>query len=167
MSEETKDNTIETHKKFAVELFNRAWELHDKVDRSVDETDEMLNTAHASAYHWLMLKDRIDETRWMQSAPRSHNQLANVYISTGRSEPALYHAIRSLELCKERGIGDFDLAFGYECLARAHHLAGTDAERNENLKLAIEAGEAIGKDEDKQFFLQTLEKAPGFAEVRG
>ena len=40
------------HKKFAVELFNRTWDLLDKEDRTQEEADTMIHAAHASRYHW-------------------------------------------------------------------------------------------------------------------
>jgi len=158
-------NMVEIHKKLAAELFNRAWELHDKPGRTKDQDDEMIHAAHASAYHWLMLKGEMEEERWRQSTPRSHNQLANMYIAVKRSEPAIYHANRCVELCLERGIGDFDLAFGYECLVRAHDVAGNTVDRNNNIRLATEAGKAIAKEEDRKFFEQELAKVPGYTNL--
>jgi len=165
MTDENMEMTIAGHKKFAVELFNHAWGLYDKTDRTPDEDDEMINAAHASAHHWSMLKGHIDETRWLQSGPRSHNQLTNVYIALKRAEPALYHAERCVKMCVDRGIGDFDLAFGYECLARAYDLTGDTRNRDRNLKFAEEAGSSIEKDEDRKFFMEELQKAPGYSEL--
>ncbi len=158
MTEVETNAALDAHKKFAIDLFNHAWSLFDKQDRTPDDDDEMINAAHASAFHWWMLKGEIDETRWLQSTPRSHNQLANVYIKLKRNEPALYHAKRCVDLCIERGIADFDIAFGYECLARALELDGNTEERDKATKLAKEAGEAIEKVEDKEFFLTELKK---------
>jgi hypothetical protein len=42
----------ETHKKFAVDLFNLTWDLLDKPERSADEDDKMIHAAHASRFHW-------------------------------------------------------------------------------------------------------------------
>jgi hypothetical protein len=60
----------------------------------------------------------------------------------GRAEPALWHGRRCLDLCDEHGIGEFDLAYAYEALARAHRVAGEvpEAEAYERL-----AGEAAGR----------------------
>jgi len=149
---------LEAHKKFAVELFNHAWGLFDRQDRTKGDDDEMLNAAHASAFHWWQLKGEIDETRWLQSTPRSHNQLANVYIALKRAEPALYHGKRCVELCLERGIADFDIAFGYECLARAYDIDGDTAERDKYTLMAKTAAEAIGNEDDKKFFMTELNK---------
>jgi hypothetical protein len=44
-----------------------------------------------------------------------------------RTEPCLHHAQRALDICLAEGVGDFDLAFAYEAIARSHAIAG-DAE---------------------------------------
>jgi len=43
-------------------------------------------------------------------------------------EPALCHAKRYLEICEESNIGDFDLAYAYEAMARAYAVAGESPE---------------------------------------
>lgn len=50
-------------------------------------------------------------------------QIARVYTLLGRTEPALHHARRSLQICEEHGVGDFPLAYAHEGLARAYAAA--------------------------------------------
>jgi hypothetical protein len=73
-----------------------------------------------------------------------------------RSHPALYHAERCLQICRENDIGDFDIAFAYEALARAHAIAGNKTECATNLRLAKDAGEQINKKEDREYFFSEL-----------
>lgn len=42
---------MEFHKKMAVELFNATWDLMDKKDRTKEDNDAMIHSAHASRYH--------------------------------------------------------------------------------------------------------------------
>ena len=42
----------QAHRWFAVELNNRAWDLVEATERSPDETDEMIDSAHAACLHW-------------------------------------------------------------------------------------------------------------------
>ena len=70
-------------------------------------------------------------------------QISRVYSVLERGEPALYHAKRNLEICQEHEIGDFDLAFAYEAMARAHKVLGNTAEVNYFKDLAFEAAELI------------------------
>jgi hypothetical protein len=87
---------------------------------------------------------------------RGEWQISRVYSVLKRGEPALYHAQRCLEICKENAIGDFDLAFAYEALARAYAAAGLRAQCEANLKLAREKGQQIEKEEDRNYFLGEL-----------
>ena len=64
-----------------------------------------------------------------------------------RAEPALYHARRCLEICEANGIGDFDLAFAYEALARASAVAGDGEAARGYVDLARTARDGIVEDE--------------------
>ena len=75
----------------------------------------------------------------------------------GRGEAALYHAERCLELCTENGIGDWDLAAAYEAVARAHKVAGNDAEFRRNLELGREALAQIANEEDREHIEEDLD----------
>jgi hypothetical protein len=123
------------------------WELLEKPQRTPEEDDTMLNAAHASRYHWQQVGTPINLVRgeW---------QISRVYATLQRAEPALYHAQRCLTICLAHAIGDFDLAFAYEALARASAISG-DWERLRHFRqLAEQAGEAITDDDDKEIFLK-------------
>ncbi len=51
---------------------------------------------------------------------------------------------------------DFDFAYAYESGARAYALAGAKEAALKYLALAEEAGEAIGDEENKKYFLDDL-----------
>lgn len=122
----------------------------------------MLNAAHASAFHWSKLKGSVDEERYKQSFPRAEYLISRVNWVLRRSQAALLHAKRSLEFCEEAGIGDFDIAFAYEALARASSLAGDAKERDKYITPAKEAAEQIKGKEDKEAFLSELSTVPGY-----
>ena len=79
----------------------------------------------------------------------------------GRAEPALHHARRVLELCQQNGIGDWDLAFAYEALARAYAVAGDAGQAREFTDRALAAAEDIADSEDRDLVLADLETIPG------
>ena len=133
------------HRRLGVELFNHTWTLLVKEPRTRDEQDEMVHAAHASAYHWRRAEGAGPENR-----ARSEWQLARVYAVLGRGEPAVHHAQRCLDHCVENGIGDWDLAFAYEALARAHKAGGNEAEFRRYLDRAREAGANIACAEDRE-----------------
>lgn len=116
-------------RQLAVDLFNHCWTLLARDRRSRDEDDEMLHAAHASRFHW----GRVGGP---ENRARGEWQCSRVYCVLGRAEPALHHARRCLELCEEHGLTDWDLAFAYEALARAHRVAGDDAEAERFRELA-------------------------------
>jgi hypothetical protein len=137
------------HRKLAVNCFNLTWSLLDKKDRTKEEDDKMVHAAHASRYHWGEIGTPLE-------FERGEWQISRVYSVLGRSEPALYHAKRCLDICKENNIVDFDIAFAYEAMARAHSIVGDKTECEKHLQLAKEAGEKIKKKEDKAYFLNEL-----------
>ena len=134
----------------ASHLFNYTWTLLEK-DRSPEEDELMVHAAHAARLHWWPIAEPVNHARgeW---------QLARVYAVLGRPEPALHHARRSLDICEENGIGDFDLAFAYEALARAHAIAGDADESARFGALAREAAEGISEQDDQELVLNDLEE---------
>jgi hypothetical protein len=153
VTEQPEASAHEQHRQLASQLFNRVWELLDQTERSQDEIDEMINAAHASRYHWSVVGQPVNLARgdW---------QISRVYSVLGRAEPALYHAYRSLEIVEAEGIVDFDLAFAYEALARAHAVGGDALESQRYLELARTAGEAIAEQDYRDGFFSELGTVP-------
>jgi hypothetical protein len=139
----------ESHRKFAIDLFNLTWNLLDKKERTAEEDDKMIHAAHASRFHWGEIGTPLE-------FERGEWQISRVYSVLKRSEPAIYHAKRCLEICRANNIGDFDIAFAYEGMARAHAVAGLKSECDKYSKLAKEAGEKIKAKEDKDYFFSEL-----------
>ncbi len=140
------------HRQLGVDLYNYTWTLLENENRTRDDDDELLNATHASAYHWSRAAGAGP-----QNAARSQWQISRVNAVLGRGEAALYHAERCLELCTENGIGDWDLAAAYEAVARAHKVAGNDAEFRRNLELGREALAQIADEEDREHIAEDLE----------
>lgn len=138
----------EVERDLAAHLFNYTWTLLEK-ERRAEEDELMIHAAHAARLLW-----------WTIAKPEQHArgewQLARVYSVLGRAEPALHHARRSLEICEQNGIRDFDLAFAYEALARAHAVAGDREESARFLELGRQAAEQITEDDDREIVLRDL-----------
>lgn len=137
----------------AKELFNHVWTLLEKESRTADDDAEMVHAAHASCLLWLRVGTPVN-------AARGEWQCSRVYSVLGLGERALYHAARVLDLCERNGIGDFDLAFAYEALARAHAVSGDVAESARHAELAREASAAIADPEDRDLVLSDLATIP-------
>lgn len=149
MAEEEKQAENKNHKKFAINCFNLVWNLLGKIDRTEEEDDKMIHAAHASRFHWGEIGTALE-------FERGEWQISRVYSAVKKPISALYHAERCLKICKENNIGDFDIAFAYEAMARAHAVAGSKTECEKYTKLAEEAGENIEKKEDKKYFFNEL-----------
>jgi hypothetical protein len=149
---ESKD--LKLHEKLAKACFNKTWDLLDKSDRTVEEDNEMIHTVHASRYHWGVLVANGQGTAL--NLQRGEWQITRVYTVLERVEPALYHANLCLKLTRDNDIGDFDLGFAYEAIARASALAGNKKDKEKYLKLAKEAGEKIKDKGDRDYFFEDL-----------
>jgi hypothetical protein len=144
----------EEHRRVAVELFNRVWQLLERPQRSAEDVDEMIHAAHASRYHW-------SKAGTVVNLARGEWQCSRVYAVLGRAEPALWHAQRCLELTEAAtDAEDWDLPFAYEALARAHGQAGEPEDAARYRRLAVETGEAIADEEDRELLLGALASLP-------
>jgi DNA-binding transcriptional MerR regulator len=142
-----------THRQVGVALFNHVWTLLENEQRTAEQDIEMVHAAHASAYHWMQVGTAANRAR-------SEWQCSRVYAVLRRPEPALWHARLVLEICEREGIGDWDLAFAYEALARAHAVAGDADEAARWLEQARNAAAAVAEDDDRELVLADLETIP-------
>jgi len=146
--------TAEDERRLAARLFNGVWDLLEAEDRGPADDDRMLHMAHASRYHWGQVgtAERLARGEW---------QCSRVYAVLRRAEPCLHHARRVLDICQADGIGDFDLAFAYEALARGHAIAGDQAAAREMTERCLAAAADIADEEDRKIVLADLETIPG------
>jgi hypothetical protein len=133
------------HRRLGVDLFNEVWRLME----NREDDDRMIHAAHASRYHWGEAPECKPE-----NLARGEWQVSRVYTVLGLPEPALRHARRCLELCEAHGLGDWDLAYAYEALARAHATAGRADEAESFRRLAAEV--PIADDEDREHLAEDL-----------
>lgn len=143
----------DVQRKIAAACFNRVWTLLEKEDRTEAEDTQMIHAAHASTYHWMRIAgpERQARGEW---------QCSRVYCVLGQPEAAMFHAKKVLEICQREGIGDFDLAFAYEGLARASAVAGDLDEARRWAELARSAATDISGDFDRELLLGDLETLP-------
>lgn len=138
------------HRNFAVSLFNRVWELLDKTDRSAADDEVMLNAAHASLYHWLQIGEAKNFSigEW---------QLARVYATLRRTEPALHHAQRSLDIAENAALPAFYIAYGHEAVARAHALNGDSSAVRTHTERARILAESVENADERAMLLKDLD----------
>jgi hypothetical protein len=133
------------HRRLGVDLFNEVWRLIE----SREADDRMIHAAHASRYHWGEAPECKPE-----NLARGEWQVSRVYTVLGLSEPALRHARRCLDICEAHGLGDWDLAYAYEAVARAYKTAGVAREAAAYTKLASEV--PIAQDDDRERLAKDL-----------
>jgi hypothetical protein len=104
----------DTHRALGAGLYNRTWDLLEIRDRSPAQDDELVDTAHASAWHWRQVGNAANEAR-------GHWLLARVYAVLGQGHAAVHHARRATEVLEAggEGIEEWDAAAAAEAMARA------------------------------------------------
>jgi tetratricopeptide (TPR) repeat protein len=151
MEEEKRFTEAEAHRRFAIQFHGKTWDLLDKIERTADEDELMVHTAHASLRHWLEVGTGLHHQcgEWL---------VARVYTVLNRPHEAERHARRCLDLTQANAdlMADFDWAFAYEAMARASAAAGRQAEALHYLELAEKAGQAIADEGDRKVFLSEL-----------
>ncbi len=143
---------VEQRRVLASDFFNRVWELLEQPKRTRDQDDEMLHGAHASRALWAGVGT-------VANLARGEWQCSRVYAVLGRSEPALWHARRCLELCEQAQPGklaDFDWPFACEALARAYAVAGDRATALNWLERAADAALRIAEADDRELVATDL-----------
>src|SRR4051794_3081842 len=104
----------EVHRALAAGLYNRTWDLLEREDRTPADDAELIDTAHASGWHWRQVGNAAN-------LARGHWILARVYATLGHGREAVYHAGRANEVLDEggEGIEDWDRPAAAEAMARA------------------------------------------------
>jgi DNA-binding transcriptional MerR regulator len=147
-----------THRQLGKDLYNHTWSLIEATDRTPEQDDEMVFSTHASSYHWSKGGGTL------ANAARGHWQIARVYSTLGRGEPAVWHAQRCLDLAEaavKAGVADdWDVPAALEGLARAQAVAGDRAAAEATRARAREALAGIADPEDRQLIEQDLETTP-------
>lgn len=141
------------HKQLAVDLFNHTWSLLDTTNRTPEQDEEMVHSAHASRHHWGIAGTPLNHARgeW---------QIARVYSALKRFSAAAHHAQLYMNACKVHSFSPFDEAVANEGLARA--LVENDPERAKKcLHKAKNIGDGIENEEDLYWLHTNLDAISG------
>lgn len=130
------------HKFFAAHCFNRAWDLIDKTDRTVEQDRMMVLLNQTSLFHWSQRPDNDNKSKSI-----GYWQASRIQSLLGNASEAR----RSAEVCLEhsRQLEPFYLGYAYEALARAAKLAGTDERFREYFSKAAEQATSVPRKEDR------------------
>ncbi len=141
------------HQYFAIECNNQSWALATK-DRSAEEDHEMLDLAHAAAWHWSIVGTELNFMR-------SSLLLAHVHGLLGMGPTSLVYAQECGEyfLSKE-DTPDWEIAFVHMVIAQAAYAVGDMDAFSEAYDLTQEVIDAISKDEDRKIVVASFERIP-------
>lgn len=112
----TPEEIAARHRYMAVEANNLAWQLS-IAERTPEEDQEMLNAAHASAWHWSIVGTELNHMR-------ATMLLAEVHALCGIGQTAYAYARRMFGYFSSRETEAWELAFAYAIHARAAFVAG-------------------------------------------
>jgi hypothetical protein len=142
-----------SHRWHAVECNNLAWSLSDSPDRTRLQDEDMLNAAHASAYHWSRVGTDLNRARAMML-------LGHVHAAVGHGTAALAYAQDSFDYLTAHDPPDWEIAFAHAVLAHAAFAAGRAELHLRHFVEARELGQAIADPEDKRIFFKTFNLIP-------
>ena len=124
-------------------------------DRTPADDEAMTMSAYAAAYHW-----RRAARRTPANEARAQWLLAKVWIARGEAALAREHAQRCADAVAEAGLGDFDLAYAHEVVARSLSMLGRLDEARAERAAALAV--PIGDDEDRTIVEADLAAGPWF-----
>jgi hypothetical protein len=149
----SEDDIRKWHRWFAVECNNRAWRLSEAPTRSAKENAEMLDAAHAAAFHWRKVGTEIH-------AARADMLLAHVNALLGHADVAMHHANASFDSVTSRESPEWELAFVHAILAHAGSVARNAEIHSRHHALAKKMGQALPNAEEREIFDATFARIP-------
>jgi hypothetical protein len=151
----------QAHRWFAVEANNRSWSLLEASTRSESETEEMIDAAHAAAWHWGQVGSPLN-------ALRAQCLLATAYGVAGRGESASRHAKQCLKLSQVVGWEQtpFDRACVHGAASLAFRIDFHAREAAEQYALASEAAEQLSEGGERDVFTRLYSLPQGHSSRR-
>ncbi len=152
MSNSTNFDLIVAHRYFAVECFNRAWDLIDKDGRTPEEDEQMLQMSLASTWHW---SQRPDCTATNLSI--GYWQTSRIYALLGQADNARRYGLMCLHASQKEGVLPFYFGYALEALARSEAVGGDKIKMEAYLHRAHQIAENLYDIEEKQQLLNDLD----------
>jgi hypothetical protein len=153
MSQPSENSGLQSwHERFAMSCNNRAWELSAQ-PRTALQDREMLDAAHASAWHWAQIGTELNRMR-------ATMLLAEVHALLGSGPAAFSFAQEMRNYFLSRDTADWELAFTHAIYAHAAYADGRLAEHRSAYEEATAALQAIKDEEDRRIVLDTFNQVP-------
>jgi hypothetical protein len=140
------------HRRFAAASNNRAWDLSVQ-GRNVAEDQEMLNAAHASAWHWTKVGTELN-------CMRATMLLAEVHALLGFGQSALAYAEKMRTYFLGVQSPDWEVAFVHAVYAHAASAARQTGKHRTSYALAVAALEAVSNEKERSIVASTFSHVP-------
>ena len=140
------------HRRFAVAANNRAWDLSEQT-RNAAEDQEMLDAAHASAWHWQKVGTELNRMR-------ATMLLAEVHALLGLGQSALAYAEEMRSYFLGIPSPDWEVAFVHAIHAHAASAAGDARKHRTSYELAVAALEAVSNEKERDLVASTFKQVP-------
>ena len=150
-----KSDTATHHENFSVQCFNRAWDLMDKGDRSLDEDEEMLRLGMTSLWHWTQRSDCTDQHQCI-----GYWLISRIHAMLGRADEARRYGEFCLAKSGSADIAPFARAYAYEALARAESVAGNAEPRDKYIADSKAIIDTISDPDTQKMLLDDLATIP-------
>ena len=145
------------HHYMGKQMNNQTWGLLSKTDRSEDDNEKMVYFAKASLYHW-----RKSSNYQPVNEQRGQWLISHVFAVLNRGNEALVHAEICMDITMNESLKDFDLAYAYECKARAYASLRQSKKMNKCFLNAKATGDTIKKDAGRKLFFSDLYNEPWY-----
>lgn len=140
------------HRRFAAASNNRAWDLSVQT-RNAAEDREMLDAAHASAWHWTKVGTELNFMR-------ATMLLAEVHALLGFGQSALAYAENMRTYFLGIQSPDWEMAFVHVVYAHAASAAGESEKHRTSYALAVAALEAVSNEKERSIVASTFSHVP-------
>jgi len=140
------------HRRFAAASNNRAWDLSVQT-RNAAEDREMLDAAHASAWHWTKVGTELNFMR-------ATMLLAEVHALLGFGQSALAYAENMRTYFLGIQSPDWEMAFVHVVYAHAASAAGESEKHRTSYALAVAALEAVSNEKERSIVASTFSHMP-------
>ena len=149
---EASEEVTTWHRRFAAAANNRAWDLSVQT-RNAAEDQEMLNAAHASAWHWTKVGSELNRMR-------ATMLLAEVHALLGLGQSALAYAEEMRTYFLGVQSPDWEVAFVHVVHAHAASAAGDTEKHRASYGLAVAAIAAVSSEEERGNVAGTFGRVP-------
>jgi hypothetical protein len=138
---------------FAMQANNAAWHLSDQPSDTL-RTAELLDAAHASAWHWKAVGNELNRMRATILLAQAH-----ALAGHGATAMAYSNEMRAWFL-GHADTPDWEVAFTHAVHAHAAHAAGDRAEHRAAHALAVAAIHSIASPKDREIVERTFLQVP-------